>query len=77
MSMIALAHQATLDRVRSSSLSLREIARRAGIAEGTVRRFARTGGASVETVSKLESAMDQPCGPGLGGDRPVDPNAVR
>lgn len=74
MSSIATAAERIRDRLVMGSASYREVARRAGLSNSTVREFARTGSARVETVARIEDAVKaldpQPaeCGPAASCD---------
>ena len=58
MNGIALTAQNIRERLVSSKVSFREVARRTGLSNSTVREFARSGNARVETVAKIEKAIE-------------------
>lgn len=55
MSAIASMSERVRHALKSSGLSYREIGRRVNLSNDTVRKFALTGSAKVDTVAKLES----------------------
>ena len=67
MQTIATSADGLRRRIRDAKASMREIARTAGVSNSTVRRFVERGRGNIETVARIEGAVDRLVVP-PGGD---------